>query len=124
MSSSTKSITFVKSSVEGDTGYRKDVYRVTYVSTLTGERGTNVALGFKRIGAGLFEKAPYAFEVWTDDADNLGNGTYRDGRIVFDGRECCDMDGVEFLPASLVRVLRGLQFTVSDDFLAVPLKFT
>ena len=123
MSSSTKSITFVKSSVEGDTGYRKNVYRVTYVS-LTGERVTNVALGFKRIGAGLFEKAPYAFEVWTDDADNLGNGTYRDGGISFEGRECSDMDGVEFLPASLVRVLRSLQFTVSDDFLAVPLKFT
>ena len=119
MSSSTKSITFVKSSVEGDTGYRNDVYRVTYVSTLTGERGTNVALGFKRIG-----KAPYAFEVWTDDADNLGNGTYRDGGISFEGRECSDMDGVEFLPASLVRVLRSLQFTVSDDFFAVPLKFT
>ena len=124
MSSSTKSITFVKSSVEGDTGYRKDVYRVTYVSTVTGERGTNVALAFKRTGAGLFATAPYAFEVWTDDADNLGNGTYLEGGITFEGRECSDIDGVEFLSASLVRVLRSLRLTVSDDFLAVPLKFT
>ena len=120
MSISTKSIIFVKSSVEGDAGYRKDVYRATYVSTLLGERAINVSLAFKRTGSGLFATAPYAFEVWTDDADNL----YREGGISFEGREASDMDGVAFLPSALVRVLRSLRFTVSDDFLAVPLKFT
>jgi hypothetical protein len=92
---------------------RVDTYRIE-----NNDNARNVSLAFERIGAGLFTPTPYAFEVWSDDADNSGKGLYVEGGLSIAGNKLVDYDGGFFLPTSAALVLRHLGFEVSDDCLA------
>lgn len=100
----------------GATAPRVDNYRIE-----NNDNARNVSLAFTRIGAGLFAPAPYAFEVWSDDADNSGKGLYVEGGLSIAGNKLEDYDGGFFLPTSAALVLRHLGFEVSDDCLASPI---
>lgn len=57
-------------------------------------------------------KAPHGFDI------ESANGAYFvEGMLIFEGKSLQDFDGAYFLPPQVAKVLRGLGFTISKDFL-------
>lgn len=57
-------------------------------------------------------KVPHGFDI-----ESANGAYYVEGMLTFDGKELADFDGAYFLPLPVAKMLRGLGYVVSKDFL-------